>query len=233
MHYIESLRTDYIKSMEILHGRSSLSSTATRKSKVREILIDRDFKALSRWATRDRAPLRILTMLLFDDDPLVHWRAVEGIGKTALQEALDNPEKVRKQIRNYLWMMNDESGALCHRAPEAIGEILANVPEFLPEFGRILPNFLWEEPFERGTRWAMYRLVTTQLESMEMYERCIGDLLKSLENEDDIIRGYSMLILGALDDDEVGPDIEFPEFKPAKVPYYDYHSGELKEVTVA
>lgn len=207
--------------------------TAVRKKTVRKILLDRDFDSLAKWADRDRAPLRILTMLLFDEDPLTIWRAIEGIGKTAIIESIQNPEKVRKQIRNYLWMMNDESGALCRRAPEAIGEILANVPEFLGEFGQLLPNFLWEEPFERGIRWAIYRLVTTQIESMELFEAHIDELLKSLDHPDEIIRGYSMLILGAFDDDEVGPEIEFPTFKPAQVPYYDFNSGELRTVTVA
>ena len=207
------------------------TNVTQRKDIVKQILIERDFNKLNQWANADKNPLRTMTSLLFEQEPLVIWRAIEAIGKVSRIVADRDMEKIRKLIRRLFWLMNDESGGLCRRGPEAIGEILINVPELIPEYIQMLPMYLWEEPFERGTRAAIYRLVTVKRHTAEEFKKCAGDLLKSLEHEDEIIRGYSYLILheinnyGAL-------KIDIPEIKKSEVPLYDFKTGDLGVVTV-
>ncbi len=202
-----------------------------RKEQVRQILLERNFDKLDKWATADRNPLRTLTSLLFETDFLVVWRAIEAIGKVARIVADRDLEKVRKLIRRLFWLMNEESGGLCRRGPEAISEILVNVPKLIGEFGGMLPSFLWEEPFESGTRFALYRLLNQKQNTLEIFKVCVGDLLKSLEHEDDIIRGYSYLALNEFNKTN-SLTIEIPEFKKAIVPFYDFSTGELLRVTL-
>jgi len=66
--------------------------------------------------------------LLFDRDKVICFRASEALGKVAAMEADKDLEPVRDLLRRLFWMMNDESGNTCWYAPEAIGEILYNVP---------------------------------------------------------------------------------------------------------
>ena len=63
-------------------------------------------------------------------------------------ESEQDLERVRVLVRGLFWSMNDESGNLIRFAPQAIGEILARVPELLPEYEKNLAAFRDESPFE-------------------------------------------------------------------------------------
>lgn len=199
---------------------------------VRELLDAHDMRRLSASAEPGRGALRMLTSLLFDSEPIISWRAVEGLGKVAAITAGQDLELVRRLIRRLLWMMNDESGALCRRAPEAIAEILVNVPELIGEYAHLLPGFLQEEPFETGTRFAMYRLATACPETREIFAPYVGDLLKSLEHDSEIIRGYSLLALTPLGRQVKESGLSIPHVKPATISIYDFDRGVLRQTTI-
>ncbi len=205
----------------------SYSKAKQTKEQIKVHLANRDIDAVLSWAKEVRNPLRILSSVLFEDDQLIYWRAIEAIGKVAEQMAMKNEEKAAKQIQYYLWQMNDESGGLCRRGPEAIAEILIHVPSLIPRFINILPSYLWEEPFERGTRLALLRLITKRPETSEVICKCIGDLAKSLEHSDKGIRGYSALLMHAINENQCCASVEIPEIESVKVPFYDFDSGEL------
>ncbi|MEZ5358060.1 MAG: hypothetical protein R3F48_04455 [Candidatus Zixiibacteriota bacterium] len=210
----------------------SFSRAKQTKEEIKVHLRNRDIDAVIAWAKTVRNPLRTLASLLFEEDPLICWRAIEAIGPVAKIVAEDNEEQTAKQIQKFLWMMNDESGGLCRRGPEAIAEILVHVPSLIPRFVQILPSYLWEEPFERGTRLALYRLFTTRPETTKMVCGCLGDLLKSLNHEDDGIRAYSLLLLRKTNECIACPTADLPDVKPAVAPWYDFDSGELTEIKI-
>jgi len=89
-----------------------------RKSKVKELLRERDYDNLQKWAKNMRNPQRTLLSLAYDTDELIRWRAIEAIGKVAQIQAESDIEKVRDLIRRLLWLMNDESGGLGWHSPE-------------------------------------------------------------------------------------------------------------------
>lgn len=202
-----------------------------RQEQVRQILIKRDFDELDNWARADNNPLRTMTSLLFEEDLTIIWRVIEAMGKVARIVADRDLEKVRKLIRRLFWLMNDESGGLCRRGPEAIGEILVNVPELIPEYVLLLPMYLWEEPFEQGTRFAIYRLIMQKRFTSETFKGCIGDLLKSLEHEDEVIRGFSYLILNEIN--KSGKlKIDIPKFQKAIILLYNFNTGEVESISL-
>ncbi len=211
-------------------GSPTRSKRAARKAGLREILLRRDFAELAAWSMQAPNPTAVLIPLLFADDDLLRWRTIEALGRLIGRQAADNPELVRDQLRRLFWSMNDESGNLIWHAPEAIGEILANAPELAAEYTRQLLSFLVEEPFERGTYWAVARLSGI---APEAFVEGTEKVLPGLSDPDPAIRGYALLAVIAfnlsIDDtllDELRDDT-------APLPWYDFSSGELTRLTVA
>ncbi|MBD3234188.1 MAG: PBS lyase, partial [candidate division Zixibacteria bacterium] len=88
---------------------------------------------------------------------------------------------------------------------------------------------LKEEPFERGTHWAIARLAPAV---PDHFTEAIPQLRNSLMDTDSHIRGYSLMALKSL-----GVDIESDMLKQlsdddGEVRMYDFGSGELKTVKV-
>ncbi len=208
------------------------SRAKLNKEALRLLLRERDTAAITDWVRSRRSSLRMLTSLLFDVEPIIFWRAIEAMGWAAAVVAQHDLERVRLQIRNLLWMMNDESGGLCRRAPEAIAEMLINVPELIPEYVTLLPGYLWEEPFERGIRFAIYRVATECPETQPALTSCLGDLIKSLEHPSESIRGYSLLALKPLHRQLNESGWKLPDVLPATIPVYNFDTGELRQITI-
>lgn len=231
--YAYAIRMDLSGNRQEADGRRAGASRAKlTKDEFRALLRDRNTAGINAWARSVRGPLRLLTSLLFDVEPIVFWRAIEAMGRTAAVIAQKDPERVRLQIRNLLWLMNDESGGLCRRAPEALGEILINVPVLLPDYVHLLPRFLWAEPFERGIRFAMYRVATMRPETRPVFSSCLGDLIKSLDNFSESIRGYSLLALKPLRRQLDESGLALPDVPPATIPVYNFETGELRQMTI-
>ena len=200
-----------------------------RKRAATELLRSRDLRAIAEWARRDGRIKDTLVALLYEQDELLCWRAIEAIGRVAAVIAEADLEPVRSLLRRLLWSMNDESGTLGWRSPEAIGEILANVPPLIDEFGVLLPAFLWEEPFERGTHWAVARVARLR---PEIYADRVDELIPSLRAEDPYIRGCAVLALGVLGaGSRVGGDAGLRDDR-AGLRLYDFESGQMCEASV-
>jgi len=211
-------------------GNNRRSRRAVRKDYILDLLARRDKAELISWIENDPNPASVLVSLLFISDDLLRWRAIETLGPLIGRRARETPEIVRDYLRRLFWSMNDESGNLIWNAPEAIGEILANAPNLVHEYATQLLSFLREEPFERGTHWAVARLAalypTAFTEGTEA-------LLDSLTDPDPQIRAHAMMAVSALGLDPEGERIEALIGDSAVVHMYDFDSGELCETTVA
>jgi len=206
-------------------SRSALLS----RQDVRACLEKRDLSAVVEQAAERGATSRAVVSLLFDPEPIIRWRAIETLGLSAARTSHRGLEKVRRQLRNLLWLMNDESGGLCWMAPEAIGEIVYRVPQLLDEYGPLLPQFFDEEPFERGSRWGVARLAPLK---PELFAPVVPRLLGSLSDADPVVRGYSLLALGALGKGGGPNEAITLKNDMAAVPVYDFESGVLEAVSV-
>lgn len=201
------------------------SPRARRKEAARELLARFDLDALTAWAEGEPQAVSVLQLLLFDEDELLCWRAVEGLGRAAAVLARGGLEPVRELMRRLLWLMNDESGGLLWHGPQCLAAVIANVPALAPEFGDILASFLEEEPFRTGTRWGLWRISAV---SPEVVRAAGAELVRTLGDPDPAVRGHAVLALraaGAAVPDVAGDRGAFA--------YFDPRSGALLSTTVA
>ena len=202
-------------------------SNKSEKIKVKELLIKRDLEEIRNWADNNRNPQRVLLSLAYDTEELVMWRAVEAVGRVAAMWAKNNLKKIRNLIRQQLWLMNDESGGLGWHSPEIIGEILVNVPGLINEYAPLFLSYLDEEPFERGSHLAVYRVASVD---PKPFAGRVDELAKSLNRSDKYICAYTLLALGEIDlsrlkkaGERFGTDTE-------KIRIYNFETG-LMETT--
>jgi len=172
---------------------------------------------------------RVLLSLTYDQDELISWRAIEASGKVAGLQAGAEIERVRDFIRRLLWLMNDESGGLGWRSPELIGEILVNVPALVDEYASLIFRFLREEPFERGTHFAVYRIASM---NPEPFVNNVSELGNSLSDPDPTIRGYAACALHSIDPKSHRQAIEKLQHDQGQVTSYDFDTGLLQQTTV-
>jgi HEAT repeat protein len=115
-------------------------------------------------AVRKKRVLGSLITSTYDADTRISWRAVEALGAAASRIAEDDPDAIRHLLRRLLWLVNDESGGICWRAPEAMAEILWHQPilfaDYVPIVTSLIENLAEEdlEHFRAGTLWAIGRL---------------------------------------------------------------------------
>ncbi|MCP4581205.1 MAG: hypothetical protein GY839_06275 [candidate division Zixibacteria bacterium] len=202
----------------------------SRKEFVTKILQRRDFDELRNWANQIRNPLRIMNSLLFDSDPLTIQRALEGLGVAAAEVADSKLKNLRKLVRHFFWTMNDESGNIGWYAPEAIGEILRSVPKLIVEYGHMLPAFLIEEPFEKGTRIAIGRVA--EIDKSCFNQAAIKKLIQTLDDPDPYIRGTSIVALKSLGAAEASGQIKELVDDAEQIELYDFVSGEIRNYSV-
>ena len=126
-------------------------------------------------------------------------------------------------------LMNDESGGLCWNGPEAIAEIIYNVPHLIEQYGIILASFLKEEPFEAGTRRAISRIGFLK---PEIFADSGKMLAASLNDDDPVVRGLSIKALAAIGDSTAGDKVESLKEDNAVLEEYDFETSEIKKVTV-
>ena len=115
-------------------------------------------------AARRRRVLGSLVTLTYAADPRISWRAVEAVGAAASRIAADDPGHVREFLRRLRWLINDESGGICWRAPEAMAEILRRRPALYADYIPIVTSLLVSleeedlEHFRAGALGAIGRL---------------------------------------------------------------------------
>ncbi len=199
---------------------------AARKDAARRALEEFDPARFDLWAEGEQQAAALLQALLFDEDPLVRWRAVEGSGRVAAVLARKGPEPAREAIRRALWLMNDESGGLLWNGPEVIGAVLGNVPPLRGEFTEILASFLEEEPFRPGVRWGLWRVAAVDPAAVAS---SAAALAPSLSDPDPAVRGLAALALAAAS----GPAATAAlAGDPAPLEVFDFRTAALRRTTV-
>ncbi len=199
-----------------------------RKQQIRNMLKDRDLQAVKALAKESSSALRLFFSETYHADPLIQWRAIEAIGYAAEIQASSRMPRIQDFVRRLFWLMNDESGGLGWRAPEAIGEIFTHIPALADKLAPLLPQYFVEEPFERGTFFAVYRVAT---QKPELFETQIETLNEALANQDKVIGTYALLALEAMDAVKDLSAVQSMLKEDLRVPYYDFSTGELSEIS--
>ncbi|MFZ5646160.1 MAG: DVU0298 family protein [Bacillota bacterium] len=192
------------------------------------LLKERRIDRIAGLVAEKRGNLRYLSRLLYHQEDLVRWRAIEAMGEVADRLADDDPEGVRIILRNLLWSINEESGGIGWSAPHCIGEIVHRRPDMFGEFASIVLYFTDEEMLKRGVLWAAARIAQSR---PELVSEEVPRLTGFLEDPDPVVRGYTLRFLAFM-----GERLDFDHYSgllndTGEVPVYE--NGELKVTTVA
>ena len=203
------------------------------KTILRELLAQGDLGTIAELAAEKRRTLAVLVSLTFDSDPQIGWRAVEALGISSQRVAVDDPEYVREHLRRLYWLISEESGGICWRAPEAMAEIVRHEPalfaDYIPIIVFLILNMADEDldHFKAGTLWAMGRLGSLAEQHIEDVRVVVA---AALDDPDPQIRGTAAWCLGQLGQTAIlanRPDLLSDE---APVTFYEGESLELTSV---
>ena len=133
------------------------------KRKVKTLLEEGNWAELLELLEEDRKVVPSLNRLLFHDDPLIRWRAVEGLGRVAARD----PYALENIIGRLIYTMNDDSGQIGWMSPQALGEIAANDPDLVEDFFPIVISSIGVPDFSAGVCWAIGRVAEVRPDMAE------------------------------------------------------------------
>ena len=169
------------------------------KKQLRQLLLEGNNHEIADMAASRRRVLGLLISLTFDREPLIGWRAVEAMGAVAERLVDEDPDCVLNHVRRLYWLVTEESGGICWRAPEAIAEITRLRPKLLGEYIPIVVSFLSEMAeedllhFRAGTLWAIARLGPV---AEEFIPSVVPEIVAALDNSNPQVRGMAVWCLG-------------------------------------
>jgi hypothetical protein len=185
-------------------------------------------------AARRKRVLGSLVSLTYDADPQIRWRAVEAVGAAASRVAEGDPDQVREHLRRLLWLMSEESGAICWHAPEAMAEIVLRQPkvfaEYIPIVVTLIENLAEEdlEHFKAGTLRAIGRLGAVAGDRVREVTPAVASALR---DSDPQVRGMAVWCLNEVGSAELLAD--HPELLSDEGTVDLYEDGRLVRTTVS
>jgi len=171
------------------------------KARLRELLDQGQVERIADMAAGKRRVLGTLVSLTYDADSQIAWRAVEAMGLAADRVARDNPEYVRNHLRRLYWLLSEESGGLCWRAPEAMAEILHHQPQQFVDYVPIVVSLITSmadedlDHFRAGVLWAIGRLGPA---AGDHVPAVLPAIHSALDDSDPQVRGMAVWCLGQL-----------------------------------
>lgn len=171
------------------------------KSTIRELLADGLLEHIADMAVERRRVLGTLISLTYDADRQLGWRAVEAMGLAAGRVVDTDPGVVREHLRRLYWLITEESGGICWKAPEAMAEIVANTPgkhdEYIPIVMHLIAEFVEEDlrHFRPACLWAIGRLGYL---GAEYVPAVLREVMAALDVSDPQARGMAVWCLAQL-----------------------------------
>jgi hypothetical protein len=174
---------------------------STIKADLRRMLEQRQFGQVADLALARKRVLGSLISLTFDPDPQIGWRAVEGMGLAAKRIAERDPDSIRDHLRRLLWLISEESGGQCWRAPEAMAQVVFHCPDLCGDYAPIVVFLIREmaeedlDRFRPGVLWAIGRLGSLAADHVpEVFDA----ITSALDDSDPQARGMAVWCLGQL-----------------------------------
>jgi len=163
-----------------------------------ELLDQGRFDEIAEMATRRKRVLGSLVTLTYAADARISWRAVEALGVAASRIAEGDPDHIRELLRRLMWLVNDESGGICWRAPEAMAEILRRQPtlyaDYIPIVTSLLVN-LEEEDLERFRAGILRAIGRLGALARDLFQDVAPAVVSALIDSDPQVRGMAVWCL--------------------------------------
>ncbi len=193
------------------------------KSAVRAMLIERDRKSLLDLLEDDRRVVTALNRLIFDQDELVRWRAVEALGWVAEADTY----VLESIIGRLVYTMNDDSGSIGWTAPQALGEICANDPDLVEDFFPLVISAMELPVFRQGVAWAIGRVAPVR---PDLVKDTGPMLMECLQDRDPAVRGTACWAIGQLGFGAAGRELRRLSHDASI--WHFYQDGHLLDLTV-
>jgi hypothetical protein len=158
---------------------------ATIKKQVEELLRKRDIEWLVDLCEKDRHYWHEVRFRLYDLDEMLRWPAIQTIAKLMHRWWQSGKEdNVRQYIRTLFWSLNDESGGIGWSAPQAIAEIIVQIPEIAYPYGSMMiAHTIDEPPLIKGCLWGIGRMGRLIASSLAFFQRQIIEIFHTDDAE--------------------------------------------------
>ena len=118
------------------------------------------------FALPPRQAINPLIGALLHPDEAVREQAVKAIGQVVARLADRDLEAARIIMRRFMWMLNEESGGIGWGVPQAMAEVMAQVPALARGYLTVFLSYIWEEgnylefiPIQREVLKGVLRLI--------------------------------------------------------------------------
>jgi len=200
------------------------------KKQVEDLLRKRDYAVLVDLCGKDRHFYQEVRFRLYDIDERLRWPAIETVGKL-MQSWWSSglEEKVRIYIRTLFWSMSDESGGIGWSSPQAIAEIIVNIPELIDPYGSMMIAYSIDEPaLVKGGLWGIGRLGRKITEAVTFFQ----DKVLAIFNSNDVeTLGLLTWALGEVSFKPAMPFLERIRVQPEPVKIY--MNGDFYEKNIS
>ncbi len=155
------------------------------KIEIDNLLKERKFEELVNLCEKEKRAWQEVRYRLYSLDEVIRWAAVEAVGYfMKLLWENRREEKVRNYIRTLFWSMNDESGGIGWSSPQAVAEIIANIPEIIDPYGSMMiAHCIDEPPLVKGCIWGIGRLGELITDSVDFFKEQIFEIFNSQDPE--------------------------------------------------
>jgi HEAT repeat protein len=183
-----------------------------------------DFPSLVALAATEQGVGEMLLQFLYDPHDLLHWRALEALGRLAEAQ----PEQVRKLISRLLWLLNEDSGSFGWGAAAALGEIGRGNIALVKDIISMFCGFLEEEFSLAPMLWGIGRLAEKHPDRLDEVLPMIVPFLTSSEAQ---VRALAAWALGKAGCCQAAGALR--ELLEDERPVAIYDREELRQTTVA
>ncbi len=202
---------------------------------IKEFLRGRKYQEILDLLGENRKIVRLLRSILYDDEPIIRWRAVTLFGMLAVEK----PGWIKKEVSRLLWTLNDESGSIGRAAPESIGEIARNNIHLAEDAVEVVIQYLKDpetcRPPNRnveiltGVLWAIGRVGSRHL---SLVKKVIPVIESFLEDPEPSVRGHAAWCLGQLDGEDTRERLEKLSRDKGMTLLYENEELRLKSVAL-
>lgn len=192
---------------------------------VQRLLSMRDYAGLADLAVDDRAVIRHLFSLLDNQEGLVRWRVIEGLGHVCGELSRRDPAAGEEIVKELVEPSNDESGSGV--VPDAVGEIIKIRPDLYGRFTPRVLSFFGDKALRRGVIWAMGRIGKR---NPELVRDAVPQLIGALGDLDPEIRGGAAWSLGEIGVEDAA--LELSRLRDDCNSVLIYEAGKLWQRTV-
>jgi len=171
------------------------------KEGVKEFLRDKKYQEILNLAGENRKMVRLLRSILYDEEPIIRWRAVTLLGRLAVEK----PGWIKNEVSRLLWTLNDESGSIGRAAPETIGEIARNNIRLAEDAVKVVIQYLKDPETCRspnrnidiltGVLWAIGRVGNRR---PSLVTKVIPVIESFLVDPEPSVRGHAAWCLGQI-----------------------------------